>query len=227
MKLILSISFLFSVIAAFFSWPIKGQPFSPRLHVVTKGFVLVILILLAASSAFCLTPKERVLVNGLGKINTGNELKLKENAATIAKQTADYLILWNTADSQSKTLENGKLLLQQQESELGTQQAKIHDQEVAMDKLAKDLKIALADVVKYKHEAHVKSVVIDVTLVGLAIAGTIVIMMCSGQIIGFIVKIWPPAAAFGLLLEIGIAVGSFAIIFGTCKGILAVIESHL
>jgi len=187
----------------------------------------IILILAFATSAFALTPKERELVNGLDKINKDNKAEIATDKATIAKQTADYLILWNTADDQAKKLDEAKKLAGDQEFELELQQKKVHDQQSALDKTEKERDQFKADATKYKHQAHVKSVVIDVTLVGLSIAVTVLVMMFAGQIIAFIVKIFPAAAPFGALLEIGIAVGSFAISFGFLKGILAVVESRL
>jgi hypothetical protein len=80
---------------------------------------------------------------------------------------------------------------------------------------------------KYKREAHVKSTIIDITLGIIAVAVTVLVGMCSGQILGFVSKIYPPAAAFGMLIEIGLLVGTPVIVFGILKGVLAVVESKL
>ena len=101
------------------------------------------------------------------------------------------------------------------------------DVEKKFDKAKSDLAEQKIKTEKYKREAHVKSTIIDFVLAVLSAALTIIVLMCGGQIIGWIVKIFPAAAPFGALIEVGLLFGTFGLSFGILKGVLAVIESKL
>lgn len=76
-------------------------------------------------------------------------------------------------------------------------------------------------------EAHRNAVQRDIACGIFAIAGTILIMTCSGQIIGAIVKWLPSLAPYGILLEIGLTLFFLNLLFWGAEGALAVIYAHL
>jgi hypothetical protein len=95
------------------------------------------------------------------------------------------------------------------------------------DHLRDQLSEQKAKTAKFKLEAHRNAVERDICLYALAIAVTALVMACAGKIIAWISTIYPPAAPFGALIEIGLAVGTFFVTYGAGRGILAVIYSHL
>lgn len=120
-------------------------------------FILVLLIITLFAfchSAHALTPSERSLVKGLEQINKNNEAKLKLNADTINKLSAEYRTLWDTADAQAKKLDDAAKLAGDQEFELGVQQKKIADQNAAVDRMEKQLATDQIEIKRWKTEAH-------------------------------------------------------------------------
>ncbi|MEI7532846.1 MAG: hypothetical protein WCK57_00620 [Verrucomicrobiae bacterium] len=80
---------------------------------------------------------------------------------------------------------------------------------------------------KFRHEAHVKSSVIDIVLGIVAIAVTVIAAMCSGQIVAWFSRIAPFTTPYGWAVEIAILVVVPLSTFGFLKGVLAIVESRL
>ena len=190
-------------------------------------FSVGLAFLLFTGTSYGLTPKERELVQGLTKINKDLREQVAVDEKAITQKDANYVFLQQKNESLSLKLEAAKKLTATQETELSLQQQKAKDQAAVLFQAEKDRDQFKADAAKYKRQAHVKSVVIDVTLGIIAIAVTVLVGMCSGQILGWIARVYPPSAAFGMLIEIGLLVGTPLIVFGFLKGVLAVVESRL
>lgn len=178
-------------------------------------------------TAHALTPKERELVQGLNGINAELRAKIAAQDAQLEQAQTAAMFAAQKNESLSARLAESKMLEGDQAFELGLQQAKIRDQAAALDAQTKRADKNEKEALKFKREAHVKSVVIDITLGVISIAITVLVGMCSGQILGWLAKMWPASAAFGALIEIGLLVGTPIIIFGFLKGLLAVVESRL
>jgi F0F1-type ATP synthase assembly protein I len=80
---------------------------------------------------------------------------------------------------------------------------------------------------KSKAEAHRNAVERDIILYAFAFAAALVVVACYGQVLGFVTKIMPAAAPFGLLIMVGVAVATFWAAYGAARGVLAVIASKL
>jgi len=187
----------------------------------------LILIIALTSTAFALTPKERELVQGLTKINADLREQVSANEATIAKDASAYAELLATNAAQAEKLDKAMQSAKQQETDLSAQQIKIHEQAAQLAQTEKDRDAFKAEAAKYKLEAHRNAVQRDIACGIFAIAGTILIMTCSGQIIGAIVKFMPFFAPYGILLEIGLTVFFLNLLFWSGEGFLAVIYLHL
>ena len=187
----------------------------------------IILLLILAPVCLALTPKERELVNGLSKINTELRANNAEKDSQLDKAATDALFAAQKIESLSNRLVESKKLEGDQVFELGLQQQKIRGLEQDLDKAISDLATAKRDAVKWKLEAHRNAVERDLCLVAFAVAVTVLVMTCAGQIIGVIVKAFPAAAPYGALIEIGLAIGAFSATYGLARGALAVVASRL
>ena len=187
----------------------------------------LLVLLCLASTAFALTPKERELVTGLSRINMELRANNASQEAQIERDATDALFASQKIDSLSARLAESKKLEGDQEFELGIQQQKIKAVEDDRDRQAKRADAAEAKEKAKALEAHRNATERDICLFIAAVFGTVLLMTYSGYIIGWIVKIFPQAAPFGIGLEIGIAVVFFGAIYGAGRGFLALVYSRL
>lgn len=187
----------------------------------------ILFSLIALSATFALTPKERELVQGLTKINTELRQQIATDEAAIQQKDTDYLFLQQKNEALTLKLDATKKVAAGQAFELSIQQQKLHDQMEVLDQAEKDRDTARAGLVKKTLEAHRNAVQRDICLVAFALAVTVLVMTCAGQIIAWIVRIYPPAAPYGALIEIALAIGTFAATYGAARGTIAIIASRL
>ena len=188
---------------------------------------LLFLVCFLIGRASALTPKERELVNGLTKINTELRREITANEAAISQKDTDYLFLQQRNEAQA-----AKLALAQKNSETQTQdlllaQGKVKALEADRDAQTARAVKAEALAAKKSVEAHRNATERDICLIIAAVFGTVLVMTYSSYIISWIVKIYPPAAPFGIGLEIAIAVVSFSALYGAGRGFLALVYSRL
>ena len=166
-------------------------------------------------------------MQGLTSINTELRQQIEADEAMISQKDTDYLFLKQR--NESLTLKHDALKKQsiEQELELTLQQQKAKDQADALYREGKRADSAEAIAKKKTLEAHRNATERDLCLVIAAVFGTVLIMTYSGYIISWIVKCYPPAAPFGIGLEIGIAILSFTALYGFGRGFLALIASRL
>lgn len=186
-----------------------------------------ILALITLSTTLALTPKERELVQGLTGINKDLRAQITQNEAAISQKDTDYLFLQQKNDSLTVKLDATIKLATTQQADLTLQQQLLKDQEAALDKAEKDRDAFKLVAAKKTIEAHRNATERDICLLIAAVFGTVLIMTYSSYIISWIVKIYPPAAPFGIGLEIGIAILSFTALYGAGRGFLALVASRL
>lgn len=187
----------------------------------------LVLLIAFASTCLALTPKERELVQGLTSINTELRQQIEADEAMISQKDTDYLFLKQRNESLTLKHDALKKLAGDQEFELSLQQQKAKDQATVLEKAEKDRDDARSTAVKKTLEAHRNALERDICIIIAAIFGTVLAMTYSSYIISWIVKIYPPAAPFGIGLEIAIAVVSFSALYGAGRGFLALIASRL
>lgn len=95
------------------------------------------------------------------------------------------------------------------------------------DKAEAQVAIEKAAKLKAQAEAHKNAVERDIILLGFSLACAILAITCYGQILGFVVRIWPAMAPWGMLIMGGIAIAVFWAVYGAARGVLAVIASKL
>lgn len=190
-------------------------------------FSVGLAFLLFTGTSFALTPKERELVQGLTKINSELRQQVAADEKAITQKDADYLFLAQKNESLAAKLEAAKKLTATQETELSLQQQKAKDQAAALYREGLRADSAEAIAKKKTLEAHRNATERDICLLIAAVFGTVLAMTYSSYIISWIVKIYPPAAPFGIGLEIAIAVISFSALYGAGRGFLALIASRL
>ena len=189
--------------------------------------LLLICAISVIATASALTPKERELVQGLTGINKDLRAQIIQNEAAISQKDTDYLFLQQKNDSLTVKLDATVKLASDQQADLALQQSKLKAQAAALDKAAKDRDEARATAVKKTAEAHRNATERDICLLIAAVFGTVLVMTYSSYIISWIVKLYPPAAPFGIGLEIGIAILSFTALYGAGRGFLALAASRL
>lgn len=150
------------------------------------------------------------------------QLRVKAGEADKKAQAAQDVLIQSQAELKTA---NDSLVKLQSDIKLtedwGKEQQSLY---FAADKVAKE-QTAIAK--KKTTEAHRNAVQRDICVFLFSVACMVLILTCSGQIIAWIIKIYPPAAPYGLLLEIGIAVFSFGAVLGAAEGFLALIYSKL
>jgi len=189
--------------------------------------LLLTCLLLVVATASALTPKERELVQGLTGINKDLRAQITQNEAAISQKDTDYLFLQQKNDSLTVKLDTTVKLATTQQADLALQQQMLKDQAAVLDKAERDRDAFKLVAAKKTIEAHRNATERDICLLIAAVFGTVLVMTYSSYIISWIVKIYPPAAPFGIGLEIGIAVLSFGAIYGAGRAFLALVYSHL
>lgn len=187
----------------------------------------IILLFALASTCLALTPTERQLVSGLNTINQDLRAQVADNEAKISQKDTDYIFLNQKNDSLSGLLKTANDKEKQQTQDLLLAQGKIKAIENERDQAITARDAALKEAAKWKVEAHRNAVERDLCLFAFAIVGTVLVMTYSGYIIGWLCKIWPALAPFGIGIEIALAIISFTAIYGAGRGVLALIYSHL
>ena len=189
--------------------------------------LLLICAISVIATASALTPIERELVQGLTSINKELRLEVADYEQKISQKDTDYITLQKTSDSLVVKLDATVKLASDQQADLALQQQMLKDQAAALDKAAKDRDEARATAVKKTAEAHRNATERDICLLIAAVFGTVLVMTYSSYIISWIVKLYPPAAPFGIGLEIAIAILSFTALYGAGRGFLALVYSRL
>lgn len=187
----------------------------------------LVLLIAFASTCLALTPKERELVRGLTEINGDLRKQIEADEAAITQKDTDYLFLKQRNESLTLKHDALKKLAGDQEFELGLQQQKVRDQAKAMDALTSRAEKAEAIATKKTAEAHRNAVERDICLFALSVAVTVLVMIYSGQIIGWITSKFPALTPYGIGLWLGLAILTFLSSFGASRGVLALIASRL
>jgi hypothetical protein len=187
----------------------------------------LVLLIAFASSCLALTPKERELVQGLTSINMALRQQIEADEAAISQKDTDYLFL--KQKNESLTLRHDALvkLAGDQEWELNQQQQKAKDQEQALFREGLRADSAEAIAKKKTLEAHRSATERDIGVFITSVFATVLVMIYSGQIIGWITSKFPALTAYGIGLWIGLAVLTFLSSFGAIRGVLAMISSRL
>ena len=192
-------------------------------------FVIIVSLLVICKPAkgAPLTPDQRALVTGL----TRNNKELTEKVAAMEKQieadatTASFAA--QKIESLNLNLSQAKANEESQLQDLLSQQRKIHALETDRDLQKSRADVAEANLIRKSAEAHRNAVERDIGVFLVATFGTILVMSYAAGIIGWIVKLFPTLAPYGLGLEIALAILSFSILFGAARGTLALIASKL
>lgn len=187
----------------------------------------LVLLIAFASTCLALTPKERELVQGLTSINTELRQQIEADEAAISQKDTDYLFLKQKNESLTLKHDALKKLAGDQEFELSLQQQKAKDQAAALYR--EGLRADSAEAISKKKtlEAHRNAVERDICLFALSVACTVLVMIYSGQIIGWITSKFPALTPYGIGLWLGLAVLTFLSSFGASRGVLAMIASRL
>ena len=189
--------------------------------------LLLVCLLLVIATAEALTPKERELVVGITKANE----ELRGNLAAKAKQAdadaATILFANQKIESLTARLNQSKVDSEAQLQDLLLQAGKIKSLEQDRDYQAGRADNAEQIAKKKAAEAHRNAVERDICLFALSVAVTVLVMIYSGQIIGWITSKFPALTPYGIGLWIGLAILTFLSSFGASRGILAMIASRL
>jgi len=192
----------------------------------TTNLILICLLSVIATAS-ALTPKERELVQGLTGINKDLRAQITQNEAAISQKDTEYLFLQQKNDSLTVKLDTTVKLATTQQADLALQQQMLKDQAAVLDKAERDRDAFKLVAAKKTAEAHRNATERDICLLIAAVFGTVLVMTYSSYIISWIVKIYPPAAPFGIGLEIAIAILSFTTLYGAGRGFLAIVASRL
>jgi DNA replication initiation complex subunit (GINS family) len=187
----------------------------------------LILLIAFASTCLALTPKERELVQGLTNINRDLRIQIATDEAAISQKDTDYLFLKQRNESLTLKHDALKKLAGDQEFELSLQQQKAKDQAAALDKQTLRADSAESKLAKKTAEAHRNAVERDICLFALSVAVTVLVMIYSGQIIGWITSKFPALTPYGIGLWLGLAILTFLSSFGASRGVLAMVASRL
>jgi len=181
-------------------------------------FLLLFSILLA--SPLVAAPVKKAQPDKLSATVDWYEAKL----SAINEVVGQLKVSVDSADSKASQAQSDLVVSQADLEKAGADLKTLQEK---FDHLRDQLSEQKAKTAKFKLEAHRNAVERDICLYALAIAVTALVMACAGKIIAWISTIYPPAAPFGALIEIGLAVGTFFATYGAGRGILAVIYSHL
>lgn len=189
--------------------------------------LLLICTYLVIATASALTPKERQLVEGLSSINAELRQQIAVTEDVVEQKDTALTFLQQKNESLAARLVASKKLEGDQAFELGLQQAKIRDQAAELDAAVKRADSAESKLAKKTAEAHRNAVERDICLFALSVAVTVLVMIYSGQIIGWITSKFPALTPYGIGLWLGLAVLTFLSSFGASRGVLAMIASRL
>jgi F0F1-type ATP synthase assembly protein I len=189
--------------------------------------LLLICTYLVIATASALTPKERALVEGLSSINAELRQQIAVTEDVVEQKDTALTFLQQKNESLAARLADSKKLEGDQAFELGLQQAKIRDQAAALDKQTLRADTAEKTAAKKTAEAHRNAVERDICLFAFSVAVTVLVMIYSGQIIGWVTSKFPALTPYGIGLWLGLAVLTFLSSFGASRGVLAMIASRL
>jgi len=187
----------------------------------------ILILLLLAPVCLALTPKERELVVGITKANEELRANLVAKEQQIEADATTAVFAAQKIESLTSKLVQAKVNEEAQLQDLLLQQTKIHELEADRDSQKARADSCEAKLIKKAAEAHRNAVERDIGVFLAATFGTILIMSYAAGIIGWIVKLFPTLAPYGLGLEIALAIFSFAALFGAARGALALIASKL
>ena len=187
----------------------------------------LIILLCLASTCLALTPKERELVQGLNSINAELRASIASQAAQIESDATTALFAAQKIESLTLRLKEAKQIEEAQFQDLLLQAGKIKALEQDREKAIKRADSAETIAAKKTAEAHRNALERDICLFALSVAITVLVMIYSGQIIGWITSAFPALTPYGIGLWIGLAILTFLSTFGASRGVLAMIASRL
>ncbi len=189
--------------------------------------IVALLVLCKPAKGAPLTPDQRALVTGLTK----NNKELMEKVAAMEKQIEADATTASFAAQRNESL-MAKLIQAEVDSEAQLQDLLLQQGKITALEKDRDFQFNRAEE-NFKQrniarlEAHRNAVERDIGVFFVATFGTILVMSYAAGIIGWIVKMFPALAPYGLGLEIALAIFSFAALFGAARGTLAIIASKL
>jgi len=195
----------------------------------------ILLFSVFASTCFAaMTPQERQLVSGLSSQNDELRRIVTDQDKQIEKFQTDGLFANQKIESLTANLKAAGNKEKEQLEDLATQQTKIHAMAKELDdayfgwnKAKVEAQKWKVEAQKWKVEANQRRVERDIGLVFFAFAATGLVMVFSGQIIGWITRQFPMLTPYGIVLWIGLAVLTFLSAYGSGLGVLKLIASQL
>jgi len=203
------------------------RPPDIRIPFILFLVIIAILAFCRSAKAAPLTAEQRALVNGL----TANNKALTEQVQKMAAQNeadSSVIVFANQKiESLTARLNQSKVDSEAQLQDLLLQAGKIKSLEQDRDYQAGRADNAEQIAKKKAAEAHRNAVERDICLFALSVAVTVLVMIYSGQIIGWITSKFPALTPYGIGLWIGLAILTFLSSFGASRGILAMIAARL
>ncbi|MCK9587969.1 MAG: hypothetical protein WC069_06410 [Candidatus Shapirobacteria bacterium] len=188
----------------------------------------ILLFSIFASTCFsAMTPQEKKLVSGLSSQNDELREIVTDQDKQIEKFQTDARFANQKIESLESKLKEAGDNEKEQLKDLAAQQIKIHAMAKELDDAYIGWNKAKVVADKKTAEAHRNAVERDICLFLAAIAGTVLVLIYGGQIIGFICRKFPILTPYGIGLWIALAILSFGTIFATCRLTVALIASKL
>jgi len=195
-------------------------------------FILILITI--ALLAFCksapaaqLTAEQRALVTGLTANNKELTAKVAAMEQQISEDAAKQVFAAQKIESLTGNLITAKHNEEAQYQDLLLQAGKITALESDRDFQLNRAEKLFGERNMARLEAHRNAVERDISCFISAAAATCLVMIYSGQIIGWITSKFPALTPYGIGLWIGLAILTFLSTFGASRGVLAMIASRL
>jgi hypothetical protein len=188
----------------------------------------ILLFSIFASTCFAaMTPQEKKLVSGLSSQNDELRAIVTDQDKQIEKFQTDALFANQKIESLESKLTQSKVDSEAQLQDLLLQANLIKALEKERDNLIDRANAAEKLATIKAEQAHRNAVERDICLFLASIAGTVLVLIYGGQIIGFICKTFPALTPYGIGLWVALAILSFGTIFAACRVTVALIASRL